>query len=177
LDENATAAAADIKQREERIAMIDRVMQHKAGGTVAEYEGSYGQIQRLSEEAKLYSGWGNMGDLAGYSAVETTHAGLDQASIDRASTYRTQQGEAQKKKKKLADEAGTESGQAEVLSRQIGDDKAAAGRALRVLNDANIEYHEVIVSALQTVGLTQAQLTAEIKIIHQQLANQATQSQ
>jgi hypothetical protein len=126
LDENAAAAAADLKQRQERIEMIDRQTKYRAGGAVAEYEGSTGEIKRLAEDAKLYAGWGNMGDLAGYRTSESTHAGLDQASIDRAETYRKNEEAARKKKTKLTEDAGTESGQAEVLSRQIADDKAAA---------------------------------------------------
>jgi hypothetical protein len=127
LDENAAAAAADLKQRQERIEMIDRQTKYKAGGAVAEYEGSIGQVKRLAEEAKVYAGWGNMGDLAGYRASESTHAGLDQASIDRAETYRKQEEERQNKRKKMLEEAGTESGQAEALSREIGDMKGSVG--------------------------------------------------
>jgi hypothetical protein len=157
LDENAAAAAADLKQREERIAMIDRVSQYKAGGTVAEYEGSTGQIKRLAEEAKLYAGWGNMGDLAGYRASETTHAGLDQASIDRAETYRKTEEEKRKRKTKLGEEAGTESGQAEVLSGQIADDKAAA--TAQATADAQV-------AALHKAGGTEGRIKSDVDTIN-----------
>lgn len=139
LDENAAAAATAKTEITERLAMIDRVERGSHGGSVAEYEGSYGKIQQFSEGMVNYQRYGPLtfNEMRG---IEKPRLAQAQAQIDIADTYNTRQQKNAAEKKRLMEEAGTESGQAVVLRSEMARDYSSARTQAGVDNFSNLEH-------------------------------------
>ena len=123
LDQNAAGGEAARKEIKANLERLERLA-HPGN---AEYSGAGGFVQvnkDLWEFAKRYGYGGSIPEAIG---LETTRLTQADTSITQAENYRKQEEERQKKKKKLLEEAGTESGQAEVLSREIADMKGTVG--------------------------------------------------
>ena len=127
LDKNAAAAETLKKEIEDRLALIERWKKFSKEGAdaVAEYTGAGGFLTKEKEGTEFQYRYGNQSfDQAEQREKERMPA--VEAAIKQAAKYKQNQAEMAAKKKKLLEEAGTESGQAEVLSNEIAADKADA---------------------------------------------------
>jgi hypothetical protein len=114
LDENAANGEKALIEINANIEMIKRLKAAWSGGDVAEYEGLGGKFQQIGDAVEFSRkyGYGAKYHIDEPLQREETRKAQAEAEIDVAATYRKRQADNSTERKRLMDEAGTESGRA-----------------------------------------------------------------
>jgi hypothetical protein len=181
LDENAAAAAAAQKEIKEKLARNKRLADEAHDpGSQAEYSGVAGWAKKEQETWEFAKDYGWTGTGTEAKALENTRLMQAQAAIDTAENYRRENERKRKQKKELTEEAGKESGQAEVLSGEIADAQQAPAQAadeahaLEILKTRGGQQGKTLEDLANATGSSHEQIIAMVnKILDHHLTLQA----